>query len=65
MKDNRKVKVAWCKCGRSIKLASVLQHAETNKEAQKEFASFAKDGCKIQIMTLDMFKTKPFMTCGH
>lgn len=62
--DRRKVKVGWCKCGKCITLASVMPHAEIDKEAIKEFTEYAKDGCKIQIITMTVFRQKPFMTCN-
>jgi len=61
--DLRKVKVAWCKCGKSISLVSAMPHAEIDKDSIKEFTEFAKDGCKIQIITMHVFKQKPFLTC--
>jgi hypothetical protein len=62
--DKSKVKVAWCKCGKSISLVCTMPHAETDKDSQKEFSDFAEAECKIQIITMHQFKKKPFLTCS-
>jgi hypothetical protein len=61
--SEKKVKIAYCKCGKSVQLVSTLPHAESCKDTVKEFSAFANAGHKIDYVTLAKFKTMDFLTC--
>ena len=62
--DQKLVKIYYCMCGQSVELVSVLEHAETNKVAKKQFKDAEKWGRKVETITLAEFKEKSFLCHG-
>jgi hypothetical protein len=62
--EQKKVKVAWCTCNKSILLVAVLPCAETDKQTVRDFCKLANKGYKIEYMELETFKASPFMECS-
>lgn len=62
--DPKMVKVYYCQCGQTVEKVSVLEYAETDRVAKKEFRDAEKWGRKVETMTLAEFHKKPFMCTG-
>lgn len=56
MNTDPKVKAAFCHCGKPF-LVSVLPHAEINKDSVKDFRKAAKEGYRIDYISLEEART--------
>ena len=58
------VLVFYCKCGKSIQMASDPEFCRGNRESREEFADAMLAGRKIETMTKEEFLKLPFLCIG-
>jgi hypothetical protein len=54
--DNKKCKVAYCKCGIRVVFASALPHAEISRESRRAFLNYSKAGHIVDYITVKEMK---------
>ena len=61
LSTSKLVKVYYCGCGESIQLAG--DPAKFDRKTKLEFTEAVKWHRKVEMLTLEDFKSKPFMSC--
>lgn len=54
--DNKRCKVAFCKCGVRVSKVSILPDGDTDKDLLKEYKKMAAKGHRIDYMTVGEMK---------
>lgn len=54
--DDKRCKVAYCKCGIRVSKVSILPDGDTDKELLKEYTKMAKAGHKIDYISVGQMK---------